>query len=113
MNTFLILLTTSCTLVGQSYVIDENSSIPREVLQEQADNLIISVISGLEGEEEAEIVRYLLRLQRSLGETGEGDAWQTQVEVARAEVMNVVNNFFYERLNALPSIREYIANFQH
>ncbi|MCH2516429.1 MAG: hypothetical protein MK134_12990, partial [Dehalococcoidia bacterium] len=26
MNTFLILLATSCTLVGQSYVIDENSS---------------------------------------------------------------------------------------
>ena len=93
-------------------VIDENSSIPREMLQEQADNLILSVISGLEGEKEAEIVRYLLRLQRSLGESGKGDEWQAQVEVARAEVMKVVNNFFYERLNALPSIREYIASFQ-
>ena len=93
-------------------VIDENSSIPREMLQEQSDNLILSVISGLEGEKEAEIVRYLLRLQRSLGESGKGDEWQAQVEVARAEVMKVVNNFFYERLNALPSIREYIASFQ-
>ena len=93
-------------------VIDENSSIPRETLQDQADNLIISVVSGLEGEKETEIVRYLLRLQRSLGESDKGDTWHAQVEAARAEVMNVVNNFFYERLTALPSIRAYIADFQ-
>ena len=29
-------------------------------------------------------------------------------EAARAEVINIVNNFFYQRLTALPSIRAYI-----
>ena len=94
-------------------VFDENSSIPRETLQAQADHLIVSVVNGLEGEKEAEIVRYLLRLKRSLGESDSGDAWQAQVEVARDEVMNIVNNFFYERLTALPTIRAYIDSFQH
>jgi hypothetical protein len=38
--------------------------------------------------------------------------WSAQVEAARAEVINVVNNFFYHRLTALPAIRAYIDSFQ-
>lgn len=93
-------------------VFDETSSIPLEALQNQADKLIISVIDALEGDKEAEIIRYLLRLQRSLGQKEMGEQWQAQVEAARAEVMNVVNNFFRERLTALPTISAYIDGFQ-
>jgi hypothetical protein len=93
-------------------VFDEESSIPLETLQEQADHLILSVVEGLEGEKEAEIVRYILRLQRSLFQEDAGEQWQAQVEAARAEVINVVNNFFYERLVSLPSISAYIDGFQ-
>ena len=49
-------------------------------------------------------------VQLEILETGEN--WTTQVEAARAEVMNVVNNFFYERLTALPSIKLYIDGMQ-
>jgi len=93
-------------------VFDENSSIPLEALQNQADKLILSVIDALEGDKEAEIIRYMLRLQRSLGQKEMGEKWKAQVEAARAEVINVVNNFFRERLTALPTISAYIDSFQ-
>jgi hypothetical protein len=93
-------------------VFDETSTIPLEALQDQADKLILSVINALEGDKEAEIIRYLLRLQRSLGQKETGDQWKAQVEVARAEVINLVNNFFCERLTALPTISAYIDSFQ-
>jgi hypothetical protein len=66
----------------------------------------------LEGTKEAEIVRYLLRLKDCLSRMETGENWTSQVEAARAEVMNVVNNFFYERLTALPSIKLYIDGMQ-
>lgn len=93
-------------------IVDEDRSIPEETLMAQADNLILSVIEVLEGAQETEIVRYLLRLRDSLGRKETGEAWTAQVEAARAEVINIVNNFFYERLTALPSIRIYIDGFQ-
>jgi hypothetical protein len=93
-------------------LVDEERSISQEALLTQADNLIISVIEALEGSKEAEIVRYLLRLKDSLARMETGEKWTTQVEAARAEVINIVNNFFYERLTALPSIKLYIDGFQ-
>ena len=93
-------------------LVDEERSISQEALLAQADNLIISVIEALEGSKEAEIVRYLLRLKDSLARMETGEKWTNQVEAARAEVINIVNNFFYERLTALPSIKLYIDGFQ-
>jgi hypothetical protein len=93
-------------------IVDEERSIPQETLMSQADQLILSVIEALEGAQETEIVRYLLRLRDSLGRKDIGEAWTAQVDAARAEVINIVNNFFYERLTALPSIRLYIDSFQ-
>jgi hypothetical protein len=93
-------------------IVDEESNIPHDALLAQADHLIISVIEALEGAKEAEIVRYLLHLRDSLGRKERGEKWKAQVEAARAEVINVVNNFFYERLTALPFIKVYIDSFQ-
>jgi hypothetical protein len=93
-------------------LVDEDRSISQDALSNQADNLIISVIEALEGSQEAEIVRYLLRLKDSLSRMETGEKWTAQVEATRAEVINVVNNFFYKRLTALPSIRLYIDSFQ-
>jgi hypothetical protein len=93
-------------------LVDEDREISQDALLNQADHLIISVITALEGSQEAEIVRYLLRLKDSLSRMETGEKWTAQVEAARAEVINVVNNFFYERLTALPSIRLYIDSFQ-
>ena len=82
------------------------SSIPIDQVLAQADKLILSVVDVLEGERETEIVRRLLRLRDVLSRQESGQALSAEAEAARAEVIQVVNNFFYERLTALPTIRE-------
>ena len=37
---------------------------------------------------------------------------KTEVEAARAELINIVNNFFYEKLTAMPTIKGYIDKVQ-
>jgi hypothetical protein len=85
-----------------------DSDISLETLLAQADRLILAVIDALEGDQEAEIVRQLLQLRESLQATGQVES--QPVEAARARVINIVNNFFYERLTAVPSIKVYIDN---
>jgi len=88
------------------------ASIPMENLLAQADQLIMSVIKALEGDQETEIVRHLLRLRDSLTRQESGQELNPAAEAARAEVINVVNNFFYDRLTAVPSIKAYIDGYQ-
>jgi len=88
------------------------SSIPIGAVVDQADNLIIEVIEALEGDEESTVVRHLMRLRRSLDKQEDSQMMTAEVEAARAEVINIVNNFFYEKLMALPEIRVYIDDFQ-
>ncbi len=78
----------------------------------QADSLILAVIEALEGEEETAVVRHLLKLRRSLDGQKAGEEMSAEVEAARAEVINIVNNFFYDKMMALPAIRVYIDGFQ-
>ncbi|MDP3186481.1 MAG: hypothetical protein Q8M58_14570 [Anaerolineales bacterium] len=88
------------------------SSITKEQMLAQLDNLILAVIKALEGDQEAEIVRLLLRLRDTLSRQESGKGLNTQSEAARAEVINVVNNFFYERLTAIPAIKAYMDGIQ-
>jgi hypothetical protein len=92
--------------------IGEDHDIPYETLLAQADRLILSVIEAVEGDEETEIIRHLLHLKESLSREIDREQWNLQVEASRSQVINVVNNFFYERLTALPQIRAYIDGFQ-
>jgi len=55
------------------------------------DNLILAVIKALEGDQETEIVRLLLRLRDMLSQQEGGKELNTQAEAARAEVVNAVN----------------------
>lgn len=89
-----------------------NSSIGIEDLLTQTDHLILAIIKTLEGDQEAEIVRLLLRLRDSLSRQDDKQALSAQSEAARAEVINVVNNFFHERLVAVPTIKTYIEEIQ-
>ncbi|MBN1669141.1 MAG: hypothetical protein JW862_18750 [Anaerolineales bacterium] len=88
------------------------SSIEMSNVQAQADQLIMAVIEALEGDEEVAVVQHLLRLRNSLGQQHSGQALSAEVEAARAEVIQIVNNFFYEKLTAVPAIRAYIEGFQ-
>lgn len=84
------------------------SVISLDVLLNQTDKLIMDVIRALEGEQEEEIVRLLLRLRDILSREQGGAELSAQAEAARAEVINLVNNFFYEKLSGVPEIQEYM-----
>ena len=90
---------------------ETESSITMENVLAQADNLIIAVIQALEGDQEAEVVRRLLRLRDALTRQQAEHELSAEAEASRAEVINIVNNFFYERLTAVPEIKSYMDGF--
>jgi hypothetical protein len=62
----------------------------------------------MEGEKETEIVRMLLRLRGLLSQEQGGLELSPQAEAARAEIINLVNNFFYDKLTGVPQIKAYM-----
>jgi len=86
----------------------EGTSITIEQLLKHTDRLILNVVEVLEGGEEAEVVRLLLRLRDILSGEQTGSALSPQAEAARAELINIVNNFFFEKLTAIPAIKKYM-----
>ncbi len=84
------------------------SSISLSQILAHTDQLILQIVDALEGEQETEIVRHLLRLRSSLSQQGDPEGLGNATEAARAEVINIVNNFFYEKLTAMPTIKAYI-----
>jgi hypothetical protein len=73
----------------------------------------MNVISALEGEEEQEIVRELLQFRDSLSREKTEDELSPASEAARAEVINLVNNFYYARLTAVPTINSYMEDLKN
>jgi len=86
----------------------ECSSISLQQLLDHTDRLIMNVIETLEGGEEAEVVRMLLRLRDILSREETGKMLSPQAEASRGELINIVNNFFYEKLTAIPEIKGYM-----
>ena len=88
------------------------ADIDQETIIGQADELILGVIDTLEGEKEVEITRLLLRLRHLLTQDAKRGELSPQASAAQAEVVNVVNNFFYEKLTGVPTIREYMEGLE-
>jgi hypothetical protein len=88
------------------------SDIPIDSVRAQADQLVLSVVEALDGDEETVVVKHLMRLRDALDTQKSGQSMQAGVEAARAELINIVNNFFYEKLTAMPTIKGYIVGFQ-
>lgn len=84
------------------------SSITAQQVQSQADSLILEVVRSLEGDEETIVVQHLLSLRDALEDQHQGEALPRTVEAARDEVINIVNNFFYEKLTTIPEIKKYM-----
>ena len=93
--------------------ISPGSEISMDQVLSHTDELIISVIDALEGDQETEIVRRLLKLRDSLTRQETTNELSAETEAAREHVINIVNNFFYERLNSIPTIKAYMDDFQH
>jgi len=84
------------------------SSIAVEDVKNQTDQLIMEVIRLLEGGEEEEVVKLLLEFRDALSEQHAGHEPTFRVEAARDQVINIVNNFFYEKLTTVPEIKHYM-----
>lgn len=85
-----------------------DSSVELEHLLAQTDQLILAVVRVLEGTEEEEIVRELLQLRDILSKEHKGEPLSHRAEAARAEVINLVNNFYYARMSGVPTIKAYM-----
>lgn len=92
--------------------VQPGSGIPMESLRGQTDQLILTVVKALEGDEETQIIKELLELRDALTHHESGQGWTTELETCRTHVIRVVNDFFYDRLTALPTIQEYITAHQ-
>jgi len=86
----------------------ENPRFTLDHLLAHADKLIINVVDTLEGAEETEVVRLLLRLRDILSRHEAGQPLTPELEAARAELIRMINNFFYEKLVAVPVIKQYL-----
>ena len=78
----------------------------------QADALITQVARVLDGAEETEIVKTLVRLRQQLDTADHGTGLSTDAEAARSLLKNLVNTFFHDRLVAVPTIDAYIGRLQ-
>jgi hypothetical protein len=88
------------------------SDIDPVTIAEQLDTLIVEIVEVLEGEKEKEIVKRLLHLRSLLSNKEAVQARDQEVATAQDEVMELVNDFFYQRLIALESIKEYLDSLQ-
>ncbi|HEY9076598.1 MAG TPA: hypothetical protein VIO61_08655 [Anaerolineaceae bacterium] len=88
------------------------AEFPRESLLAHTDSLILAVVQALEGDQETEIVKQLLIFRDALSRQVSGAVLSNEAEAARARVINVVNNFFHDRLVAMPEIAAYISEVQ-
>ena len=86
----------------------EGSSIPIEEVQAQADALVLDVVQALDGDAEAELVKSLLELRQTLETQKTGEARTAEVEAAKAQVVNLINTFYRDRLVVMPTIKDYI-----
>ena len=89
-----------------------DSAVELQDLLDQTDRLIASVVEVLDGPQEQEIVRELQQLRGIISSEQAHEALSPQAEAARAEVINLVNNFYYARLSGVPSIKAYMEGFR-
>jgi hypothetical protein len=92
--------------------INAKSHFKEEQLINQAENLMFEVIRVMEDAREAEIVSRIMKFRDAIKNQEEYAAMSAEAEAARDELINVVNNFFHEKLTAIPEIKTYIEAFQ-
>ncbi len=89
--------------------VDPGSPMDVATAVSQADELISGVTGAIDGAEEAEVVESLRFLRDAMAGGATDAGWPPDAEGARARVINLVNSFFYERLNGLESIATFMV----
>lgn len=88
------------------------SEIDVDMMLTQIDQMILGVVSSLEGEIEQTIVASLLRLRNLIAKGEACDLRTAEAEATRDHLIEEVNKFFYDRLVVVPSIRDYMERCQ-
>ncbi len=78
-----------------------------EIMVAQTDQLIMSAINALDGPEEAKIVSLLLLLRDEVSGLKPVDR-SAEMETLRSETLQAVNQYFHDRLIAVPEIAAYL-----
>jgi hypothetical protein len=89
-----------------------NAPFQKEQLIRQAESLMMEVIRVMEDAREVEIVRRILRFRDAIHNLESYETLSAEAEAARDEVINVVNNFFFDKMTAIPEIKAYMTSFQ-
>jgi hypothetical protein len=87
---------------------DDPSDFDVDAMVTQVDQLIMSAIAALDGPEEAEMVRRLLRLRDALSGRAVTIDRAGKIAGMRADAIHAVNAYFERVLTAIPSIRDYL-----
>jgi hypothetical protein len=85
----------------------DDSPFGIEMLVGQVDQLIMAAIGALNGPSEALVVSHLLRLRDELSGRLADDR-ESDIGPIRDQTMSIVNDYFREKLLALPPIAEYL-----
>jgi hypothetical protein len=85
----------------------DGSPFEQEVMVAQTDQLIMSAINAMEGPQEAKVVGLLLLLRDEVSGRKPVDR-SHEMESLRLETLSAVNDYFRERLIALPEIAAYL-----
>ena len=87
------------------------SSVDSAVLVEQTDSLIQSVITCCDGPTESKIVMALIRFRdHATGRMDLGDSRSELLAGSRADVEELVNQYFREKLLGIPEVREFLTS---
>ncbi|MBN1954110.1 MAG: hypothetical protein JW900_03565 [Anaerolineae bacterium] len=87
----------------------KNSSIDRESVIQQTDELIRDVIETCDGPQEVEVVMALIRLRDDVtGVRDLGSEWSGLIGDSRDKVQDMVNVYFREKLLAIPDAARFL-----
>ena len=91
----------------------DESTIDRETLVQQTDELIRDVMETTEGPLESEIVMALIRMRDDLtGRQDLGEGLGELIEDSREKVEGLVNEFFKTKLMGIPEVKEFIESLE-
>ncbi|MFN2196098.1 MAG: hypothetical protein ACK2UW_08250 [Anaerolineales bacterium] len=87
-----------------------DTPVTKDEMIAECDRLMLAVVDVMEGEQETEIVRRMLHLRDALNNQQANVSLNREAEAARDSVIQVVNNFFYEKLVAMPEIKSFMES---
>jgi hypothetical protein len=91
----------------------DKSTIDRETLVQQTDELIRDVMETTEGPLESEIVMALIQMRDDLtGRKDLGEDMGKLIEDSREKVEGLVNEFFKTKLMGIPEVKEFIDSLE-